>query len=437
MFKLPKFGDGLCLARLARLMERLEIDRKWLERSSVAVTGSNGKGSTTAFCGAIAHAYGLRTGMFTSPHLYSFTERFRVGTTTIDDEALGEYVARVEKAIGAVERAGDAFGAFEAQFALACLYFQDSRCTFNVFEAGIGGRYDPTRMLGASCACVTSVDLEHVDLLGDSLESICSDKSDVCAAGGTIVYGENCRSLRPHIVEYNRNRSIVSYFVRDEIVIANPSNTTATQRFDFRHGDFAIQALETKLLGAFQYNNAAIATALFLAWLKSAGADHSPTRIELAVRNGLRDAQLPGRLEVIKRDPLTVIDVGHTPDGIRQALAGQQTIYGKDRWILVTGVSADKRADQIVGMLAPFFDTIVCTRAYHKGAPVEAIASTARAANPVAEIYTASTVEEAVRLSQQLAAQLHKRVFVAGGLFLAAEYATALSSGNPRSLQFF
>ena len=84
-------------------------------------------------------------------------------------------------------------GAFEALFALACLYFQQSNCDFAVFEAGIGGRYDPVRLVGARFTCVTSVDTEHTELLGDSLELICSDKSDACAAGGTIIYGENCR----------------------------------------------------------------------------------------------------------------------------------------------------------------------------------------------------------------------------------------------------
>ena len=97
-------------------------------------------------------------------------------------------------------------------FALACLHFQERECDFAVFEAGIGGRYDPVRLVGALATCVTSVDYEHVELLGHSLELIASDKSDACAAEGTIVYGENCRSLRPHLLEYNRHRGITSLF---------------------------------------------------------------------------------------------------------------------------------------------------------------------------------------------------------------------------------
>jgi dihydrofolate synthase/folylpolyglutamate synthase len=164
------------------------------------VTGSNGKGSTAAFCAGIAHAYGLRTGLFTSPHLYRFNERFQINGAPIGDADLARLVLRIETAItGLSRRSHEQFGAFEALFALACLYFAERQCEFMVFEAGIGGRYDPARLVGAPVACVTSVDYEHVELLGHSLELIVSDKSDACASGGTVVYGENCRSLRAHL----------------------------------------------------------------------------------------------------------------------------------------------------------------------------------------------------------------------------------------------
>ena len=143
-----------------------------------------------------ASAYGLRTGLFTSPHLYRFNERFQVDGVSIGDDDLARLVSRIEAAIAGIsQRRGEKFGAFEAMFALACLYFQESDCDFAVFEAGIGGRYDPVRLVGALATCVTSVDYEHVELLGHSLELIASDKSDACASGGTIVYGENCRGL--------------------------------------------------------------------------------------------------------------------------------------------------------------------------------------------------------------------------------------------------
>jgi len=438
VFDLPKYGDGVCLARLAELLDALAIDRARLQRISVVVIGSNGKGSTAAMCAAIGRAYGLRTGLFTSPHLFRFNERVQVDGAPIGDEAFARLKQRIEAAIAGISaRRREQFGAFEALFALACLHFQDSGCDFAVFEAGIGGRYDPVRLVGALQTCVTSVDFEHVELLGNSLALIASDKSDACAAGGTIIYGENCQNLRPHLAEYNRWRSVSSLFVRGEIRIGGEIGSALGQRFDFGFATRDFPSLDMNLVGAFQFNNAAIAVALFLLWLQHVQPAAASDLIEAAVRSGLRDVRWPGRLETIDQDPLTVIDVGHTPDGIRQSLASLQAIHGAMGWILVTGVSRDKRAAEIVGALAPSFDTIVCTAAHHKGADVSDIAAAAGLANPKAAIHTAATIEDAVRMARDLAVPRQRKIYVAGGLFLAIEYATVARGGRAQDLRFF
>jgi dihydrofolate synthase / folylpolyglutamate synthase len=438
LFDLPKYGDGVDLARMADLLDAVAVDRTGLRRASVVVTGSNGKGSTAAFCASIAHAYRLRTGLFTSPHLHRFNERFQVDGVPIGDDALARLKLRIEAAIaGLSQRRNEKFGAFEAMFALACLHFQENECDFAVFEAGIGGRYDPVRLVGALCTCVTSVDYEHVELLGNSLELIVSDKSDACASGGTIVYGENCRRLRPHIIEHNRYREVTALFVRDDISINNETISKTTQHFDLGFDDYEFRFLETSLLGAFQINNAAIAVTLFLLWLRRTRPRKALADIEAAVRSGLRDARWPGRLEVIQQEPLTVIDVGHTPDGIRGSLASLEAIYGADGWILVVGISVDKEADEIVALLAPSFDTIICTAAHHKGASAASIAASVQKANPDASLQIAATIEDAVSISQTLAASQKQKIYVAGGLFLAIEYATIARGGRAADLDFF
>jgi dihydrofolate synthase/folylpolyglutamate synthase len=438
VFDLPKYGDGVCLTRLSALLDALSVDRARLSRIAVVVTGSNGKGSTAAFCAGIGRAHGLRTGLFTSPHLYRFNERFRVDGVAIGDDNLARLVSRITIAIAELtQRNGEKFGSFEALFVLACLYFQERQCDFAVFEAGIGGRYDPVRLVGALVTAVTSVDYEHVELLGNSLELIASDKSDACAAGGTIVYGENCRKLRPHLAEYNRTRGVHQLFIRDEIEISGESASISGQRFDFEFAGHDFRFLEIGLIGEFQINNAAIAAALFLLWLQRTRPMGASTAIESAVRAGLRDARWPGRLEVIGREPLTVIDVGHTPDAIRQSLAGLKAIYGAEGWILVTGVSTDKNASEIVDALAPSFDTIICTAARHKGADAKGIAAVARKANRQATLHIAATVEDGVRLSQSLATSHNRKIYVAGGLFLAIEYAAVANGGWAAELNFF
>jgi dihydrofolate synthase/folylpolyglutamate synthase len=446
VFDLPKYGAGVCLARMAELLDALAVDRARLSYHSVVVTGSNGKGSTAAFCASIGRTSGLRTGLFTSPHLFRVNERFQVDGVPIGDDDLARFTSRIETAIAEVsKRRGEKFGRFEAIFALACLYFQEKECEFAVFEAGIGGRYDPVRLVGATVTCVTSVDTEHVELLGNSLELIAFDKSDACAAGGTIVYGENCRNLKPHLLEYNRYREIDALFVRDSVGIGGESARPSGQQFDFAFEGFEFRSLETSLLGTFQFNNAAIATALFLLWLRQPAPDlirgehpkQTPAEIETAVRNGLREARWPGRLEVIRHDPLTVIDVGHTPDGIKQSLASLTAVYGREGWILVVGVSTDKKVSEIVDALAPSFDTIICTAAHHKGMAATSIAAATREANPDAAIEIAAAIENAVAVSQALAASENRKIYVAGGLFLGVEYAAVMRGDRAQDLNFF
>jgi dihydrofolate synthase / folylpolyglutamate synthase len=437
-FDLPKYGKGICLARMAALLEALAIDRARLQERSVAITGSNGKGSTAAFCASIAQNFGLRTGLFTSPHLFRINERFQIDGVPIADSALNELAGRVTTAIDAISRQRrEQFGAFEAMFALACLHFQASDCEFMVFEAGIGGRYDPVRLLGSHVTTVTSVDHEHVELLGNSLELIVSDKSDGCASGGVIIYGENCRPLRPHILEYNRNRNVRSLFIRDEVRIGGESATATGQTFDFAFGAYEFRTLDVALPGGFQINNAAIAIMLLLRWLKHARRSESDAHLEAAIRSGLRNTRWPGRLETIGQHPLTVIDVGHTPDGIRQALASLKQIYGMRDWILVAGVSSDKKVAEIAGALASGFDTIICTSAHHKGGDPAVLADAMRRSNPDARVEIATTIEQAFGLSQTLAASLKRGVYVAGGLFTAIEFAAVARGLDPKQLSFF
>lgn len=435
MFDLPKYGDGICLARLGALLDALGIDRTRLQQRAVVITGSNGKGSTAAFAASIGRAHGLRTGLFTSPHLYRINERFKIDGADIDDATLATLVARVGAAITALSP--ERFGAFEAQFALACIYFQNAGCELTVFEAGIGGRFDPVRLVGATIACVTSIDYEHVDLLGSTLEAIVSDKSDACAAGGTIVYGDNCRGLAPHLREYNRTRNISPLFVGEQVAVDNVASDGTRQTFDLKIGAATFDSLAIALPGRFQIDNAAIATTLFVLWAQRASRDADQATITTATRTGLIEARWPGRLEAIARDPLTVIDVGHTPDGVAQALKGLFATHGCDDWILVLGTSRDKDVAAIAATLAPAFATIICTAAHHKGAEAQHVATAARAANPTADIQIVSTISNAVSISRTITTQTNKRIYVAGGLFVAIEYAHALTGANPDELVFF
>src|ERR1700674_930619 len=119
MFDLPKCGDGVCLARMADLLEAIAVNRARLQRISVVVTGPNGKGATASFCAGIGRAYGLRTGRFTSPHLYRVNERFQVDGVPVGDDTLARLSSRIEAGIGPIsQRRAETFGASQAMFAL-------------------------------------------------------------------------------------------------------------------------------------------------------------------------------------------------------------------------------------------------------------------------------------------------------------------------------
>src|SRR5258708_1381308 len=147
---------------MAELLDRIAVDRARLQRMSVVVTGSNGKGSTAAFCAGIGRGYGLRTGLFASPHVYRVNERFQVDGAPVGDDDLARLVSRIEAAIAEIsQRKGEKFGAFEAMSALACLYFQEQECRFAGVEAGIGRPCHPVGLYGRPRARIPSVPRAH------------------------------------------------------------------------------------------------------------------------------------------------------------------------------------------------------------------------------------------------------------------------------------
>ncbi|MGE0829408.1 MAG: bifunctional folylpolyglutamate synthase/dihydrofolate synthase, partial [Hyphomonadaceae bacterium] len=167
---------------------RAGIDLATLSAGACVITGSNGKGSTAAMLASALSSAGKRTGLFTSPHLFEINERFRIDGADISDAALDRHWARLEEAADAwlAAHPGEALGGFEFLFLLAASWFSEAQCDGAIWEAGIGGRYDVTRLIHAPCAALVSLDLEHTSLLGDTLEEIAKDKIDVVAPGGFV-----------------------------------------------------------------------------------------------------------------------------------------------------------------------------------------------------------------------------------------------------------
>lgn len=399
----PKFGYGPGLARVAAIAKRLGVSLSGFGASGVVIVGSNGKGSTAAMCAALMRQARAPLGLFTSPHLMDLNERFNIDGEDISDEELGQHWRRVATAIES-EGLANTIGGFEFLFLIAADWFNARGCAFTVWEAGIGGRLDPVRTLDAARVGLTSLDLEHTALLGDTLEEIAREKVDAAPDAGRVFVSQACAAQRDAIEAHAALRNVQVRWVDAD----------------------ALGAFDAPLPGDFQRDNAALALAL--------ARDAAPLA-EDAIRAGFAFTRWPGRLEILEESPLTIIDVGHTPAAIRLALEGFAAMRGARPAVLVCGASADKDVGQIISALAPAFERIICVAARHKGAPAAEIAAHANAANPHAEIVLAESVTEARALA--LAKAKNGAIYVAGGLFLAAEFKAVHSGRDPATLAFF
>ena len=396
----PKFGDGPGLERVGAVARRLGVDLACFGKNGAVIVGSNGKGSTAAMTSALLQQTGKSVALFTSPHLFDLNERFKVDGEDISDEDLDRHWRRVIAAIE-TEQLGAKVGGFEFLFLIAADWFAERNCAHTVWEAGLGGRLDPVRLIQARRLALTSLDLEHTALLGDTLEAIAREKIDA-APSGALLFAPEAIAARTAIEAHCSLRAVSLQF-------AAPRDSAP-------------------LAGAHQRANAALAEAL--------ARDIAPITDE-HVRAGFAATQWPGRLEIIEAAPLVVIDVGHTPDAIRASLEGFIALRERRRGVLVCGVSYDKSAAELIGLLAPAFDAIICAAAAHKGAPAAEIAAHAAAANANAEIAIAESVAEARRLALAKAKSAETAIYVAGGLFLAAEFRAVHQGRDPASLAFF
>ncbi|QGZ94973.1 glutamate ligase domain-containing protein [Terricaulis silvestris] len=394
----PKFGHGPGLERVSAIADKLGLDLAGFGEKGAVIVGSNGKGSTAAMTAALLAQGGANVGLFTSPHLFALNERFRIGDEDISDEELEHHWDRVAAAVEVCGKTGE-LGGFEFLFLVAADWFAARGCAHTVWEAGIGARLDPVRLIRPKVVALTSLDLEHTALLGSTLEEIGLDKVEAAPPGATI-YAAVWTSVREVLA-----RHCAAIGVR--YVTVPP-----------------YYSVDLSLIGKHQNQNAALALSLAMAILD---VDEGVLAPYFAA------TRWPGRLEVIGNDSLIVIDVGHTPAAIAAARAGFDAMRGGRDAVLVCGASVDKEVAALIGALAPGFSTIICAAARHKGAPAAEIASAAYAANPQAELVIADSVAEARRLALAKA----RPIYVAGGLFLAAEFKWVHLGRDPALLAFF
>lgn len=439
LFALPKFGSGVGLHRMLGLCDEV-LEGEWARGlDAIKVTGSNGKGSVCAMTAAILGALGVATGVYTSPHLLRFHERIALAGEPIAD---GDLDAAARWCVERCERyrrehPDDAIGAFEAFTALALHHYASKRPEALVVEAGIGGRYDSTRVVPGQITALTSLDLEHTAALGSTLEMIAYDKADLCPAGGALVVGPIDPEVLRRLRAYARVRGI-------EVIAAEERSTAGGIRFeggrmivDLEVDGLRLGELMVALPGHHQVANATVAIMLALRWMARHRPETTAREREAAIRNGLAAVRWPGRFERVCEAPEVIIDVGHSPDAIAKLITTVRAALAGRRILLVTGVSHDKAVEPIVEQLVTVADRVIATRAHHKGAPVERIAGIVRRAAPGIPCTAEATIEGAMARAIEHARREGMTVLVAGGLFLAIEAMVAARGEDPRALRFF
>lgn len=434
----PKFGQGVGFHRMQHLLQDLWQSDWGRQFTTIRVTGSNGKGSVTALIHSMVRQWEPHCGRFTSPHLLRFHERIVVGDREVTDAELARADDWLQRRLRETGRDANEFGSFELITALGICCFAQTDMAVAVVEAGIGGRYDPTRLCPGNRIALTSIDLEHADLLGPTHELIAYDKLDLCPDGGLVAAVPRDPSLWERMESYCRLRQITLVnaaqtceVIPDAISTDGPGMIV---RIREREGETRARL---PLLGTFQYDNLAIAWTLASDWARRHRPDGRRDDMTSQLVRGLEQVEWPGRFEQISADPRVIVDVGHTPDACARVVESVQTFLQGERVLLVTGVSYNKSVAQILEVLVPLANCVICTRAYHKGEKVERIAEVVRSLAPSVEQFSAATIEEAAELARRLARERGCTALVAGGLFLAIEFRTAWSGGNPQAIRFY
>jgi dihydrofolate synthase/folylpolyglutamate synthase len=395
------------LERIHGLLDRLGHPEAGLRILHVA--GTNGKGSVCALSEAIFRAAGLRTGLYTSPHLRHLSERIRIGGIPIDAAALGR----------AVDRLGDALETvtfFEAMTAVALDAFREARVEVAVLEVGLGGRWDATTVGHPLVSAITRIDYDHQEHLGHRLEEIAAEKAAIIRGGtacstaqapeAMAVIEARCRALGVPLLVGDRD-------LRAEVVAADLDG----QRLHLTGPGWSLRDVELALLGVFQPANAALAVGAVRVFAGAAGLPLP----EAAVRAGCAGVRWPGRFQVLRgvRGHATVVlDGAHNPGGAAALAASLARYFPGAPLTLVLGIARDKDRAGILKMLGPLASRLVLTAAAHtRAAPPAELA----AALPPTDAPVALVPDVGAALRHALDDPAADVVCVAGSLFVVGE----------------
>jgi len=362
-----RFGIKPGLERIYALMERLGNPHRHLK--FLHIGGTNGKGSTAAMAASVLQAAGYRTALYTSPYLFSFTNRMALNGQDIAPAELVEIVAQIRPLVAEISadpRLGQ-MTEFEVVTALALTYFARRKPDIVVFEVGLGGRLDATNVVTPLVSVITNVNLEHTAILGNTVPEIAREKAGIIKSGAPLVTAaedeetlavleKKCRDLQSPLYRV-LPLSLLAPFPQNSVGYSRRKITDTGQLFLYRGLNLKLDDLFLPLRGHYQVINAASALAA-VELISGQGFMIS----EGALRRGLARTAWPGRLEQLSSDPLLILDGAHNPAAARQLAAAVSEYFRFKRLILVLGIMADKDIQKMIRELIPLADELVLTR---------------------------------------------------------------------------
>ncbi|AEF17711.1 FolC bifunctional protein [Thermoanaerobacterium xylanolyticum LX-11] len=382
-----KFGIKLGLDNIRRLLEYMGNPQKKLK--FIHVAGTNGKGSTCAFINSILINAGYKVGLYTSPYLEEFEERMRINNKNIPKDKLADYVEYVKDVVDRLLADGYHHPTeFELITAIAFKYFRDENVDFVVLEVGLGGRFDATNVIDNSLVSVIStIDYDHMDKLGDTLEKIAYEKAGIIKENGIIVsFYQKDEALQ--VIERVANLKKASLDILDINDVEIIESNSEYQIFNYR--DY--KNLKICIIGKHQIYNASLAL-MAVEKLRSQGITIS----EEAIRVGLADAKWPGRIEVLSRCPFIVIDGAHNPQGM-SVLKEALNLFSYERLVLVIGMLKDKDTDKMLKLIVPLADIVITTKPVSDRAyTAEELAEKIKGVNPLHFEDIDDAINEALR----------------------------------------
>ncbi|MEQ8156004.1 MAG: folylpolyglutamate synthase/dihydrofolate synthase family protein [Clostridiaceae bacterium] len=347
---LNKFGMNFGLSRTERILELLGDPHKRVK--FIHVAGTNGKGSTTAIISSILKTAGYKTGMFTSPFLEEFEERIQINGNNIPKEHLIRYTEMVREVIDQVAAEGMGHPTeFEVITCIMFKYFSDMEVDFGVIEVGLGGTLDSTNVLTPVLSVITSISYDHMNVLGNTIQKIAAEKAGIIKEGiPAVIYPQEKETLKVIQEKAEKCKSQLYYIDIDNSsflqVINKDSRILQRVRYILKDEEII---LDLPLLGKHQITNCLTALTAVKALEVQCGIEIDDN----SIKKGIESVIWKGRMEVMRYNPLVVIDGAHNIDGIKKLKENLKTYFSYNNLILILGILADKQVDEMIKEICP------------------------------------------------------------------------------------